>query len=103
MGQDALAALAASQEEVIPSAEEQEHAAAVARGDIIEEPKEDVLDPDILAELAGDDDDKATQPIVADDKKDDGSIPRPRFNEVIEENRRLKEQLDLLAKPAEVV
>lgn len=74
---------------------EQEHAAAVARGDVLEQPKEDILDPAILAEIVAEKDDT----VVVEAKKDDGVIPRARFNEVNEENKILKAQLEALKAP----
>jgi len=105
MGQEALAAVAAAAEEAAvnqPTAAEIEYAAAVARGDVIEPPKEEAVDPAILAEIAKEGDEALLNQPAIEEKKDDGNIPRARFNEVNEENKRLREQLEALARNKEV-
>lgn len=96
-----LAALATAAAVDTPApAVDLEHEAAVARGDVFVPPGEEAINPDFLAEIAG----EPAAPIVAEVKKDDGTIPRARFNEVNEENRRLKEQLEAskVAPPVEL-
>lgn len=68
----------------------EEQQAAVARGDlIIDDGKDDdFIDPALLAAVAGEPDQPA--------KKDDAVIPRARFNEVNEENKALKAQIEAL-------
>jgi len=77
-------------------AAETQKAEAIARGDILET-KEDDIDPDVLALIAGEDDGKKEE----DDDKDAKFVPKGRFNEVnnekkavLEENERLKKELE---------
>lgn len=78
---------------------EQELAAAVMRGDVFGPPEEEQLDAEILSEIAADKEAIQAEQIV-EPRKDEGVIPRPRFNEVIEENKALKAQLEQLKTPA---
>lgn len=88
---------ATTEESQQPTAEEREYEAAVARGDIIEEPAEKPLNQEILADIAATSEELSpAQPEAegsADEKRDDGTIPRARFNEVNEELKSLREKL----------
>ncbi len=85
----------------IAAQEEQERLAAEARGDIFtpsEEKTEVKLesqdDPEILARIAGETTDE--EPVPAADDKRGETIPRGRFNEVLEKNKALEAELAAL-------
>lgn len=85
-------AVVAGEVEVTLTPEEQDHAAAVARGDVITQQEEETINPDFLAEIAK----EAGDAVTVETKKESAVIPYARFNEVNEENKALKAQLEAI-------